>query len=410
MGEFLLSIKQIRREILLISTWFIGVMAIKFTLPILPSIVIDLQTTTTLVKYTISVFLFGKAFGMLFFGPLSEKYGRKIFMLIGLFVFTAGNILAFYSFNIVVLLFARLLQGLGTSASVLIGRAMINDTYKNNKAAIVFSHVFFATSIIICFLPMLGSLITMYFPWQYTFLMMGSYSLVIFIFCFFFLDETHERQPSLILNIKNILLYYKTIISHPLFLGYVLCSIFMIAGESAFNTASSFLLINTLHTSTTNFGILMTSLALGHLIGTLICGKLVKRYNLPIIMGVGVMILAISTTIMAFSINTGFATIPVIIIPMIIYYIGTGFVMTITAVGAVVPFPHLIAISTAASLLLNFTFSAASSAIMRHLSTNTAGPVSLVVAACGISALLSWYFLISPNERMHGVETITANN
>lgn len=383
---------------LLISTWFLGVMAIKFMLPLLPTIAQQFHTSTTLVKYTISIFLFGKAAGMLIFGPLSEKYGRKIFMLIGLGLFSLGNLLAFAAGNIQFLLFARFIQGIGTSATVLIGRAMINDTYKTNKAAVVFSHIFLAASIIISCLPFLGSMIAIHFPWRTAFIIMAAYSVIILVLCFYFLTETHQRQTVITLSLSKIALYYKTVISHPLFLGYVLCSIFMIAGESAFNTASSFLLMTTFHISTKVFGMLMTSLAVGHLIGTLICGKLVKHFDLSKMMGIGVSILAISTLIMAFFVNIGYASVQIIIIPMILFYIGTGFIMTITAVGAVVPFPHLIGISSAASLLLNFSFSALSSTVMSHLSTTTASPISYLIAACGICAFISWLTLIAPNH------------
>jgi len=393
-----LSKKYIHLELLLISTWFIGVMAVQFMLPLLPTIAKQLHASTTLVKYTISIFLFGKAFGMLAFGPLSEKYGRKIFMLTGLGLFTFGNLLALFSTTIEILLFARLIQGLGVSASVLIGRTMINDTYKSNKAAVVFSHIFLVASIIISFLPMLGSLMAMHFYWRTVFLIMGSYTTIIFVLCFFYLNETHTDKGIVALNLPKIFLYYKTIISHPLFLGYVLCSIFMIAGESAFNTASSFLLMQTFNVSTKTFGMLITLLVGGHLIGTLICGKLVKKHDLSSMMGVGVSILLISTLFMVLGIYLGYASVALIIIPMIIYHAGTGFIMTITAVGSVVPFPNLIGISSAASLLLNFTFSALSSAVVSNLSTHTAGPVSLLIFGCGVLAFFSWYGLILPNH------------
>jgi Bcr/CflA subfamily drug resistance transporter len=381
-------------KLLLISTWFLGVMAVKFILPSLPNIAEQLHTTSTLAKYTISIFLFGKAMGMLFFGPLSEKYGRKIFMLIGLILFTLGNMLAFTAHTISILLLARLIQGLGVSATVMIGRAMINDKYKNNKAAIIFSHVFLAASVIIAFLPMLGSIIATDYPWQISFIIMAAYSFIIFIVCLFFLNETHTSHPDVSLNINKVFNYYKTITSHPVFLGYVLCSIFMIAGESAFNTASSFLFIKSYGVSKNTYGMLITCLDLGHLIGTLFCGYLVKKYDLANMMGAGVAILAGSTLFMTVFVNLGYANIPMIIIPMTIYYIGTGFVMTITAVGAATPFPRLIGISSAASLSLNFTFSAISSAIMSHLSTQTAGPVTLLIAGFGLAAFVVWYKLI----------------
>jgi MFS family permease len=172
----------------------------------------------------------------------------------------------------------------------------------------------------------------------------------------------------------------------------------MIVGESAFNTASSFLLIKTYGLSKNTFGLLITSLALGHLFGTLICGRLVKKYDLVSMMGTGVIILAGSTSIMAASAFLGYANVVSLIVPMIIFYIGTGFVMTITAVGAVIPFPKLIGISSAASLSLNFALSTLSSTLTSHLSTQSAIPVSLLIAVCGIAAFLSWYLLIVPNQ------------
>jgi Bcr/CflA subfamily drug resistance transporter len=383
-------------ELLLVSTWFLGVMAVKFMLPSLPTIADQLHTTATLAKYTISLFLFGKATGMLAFGPLSEKYGRKIFMLIGLAVFSIGNIIALISPTIETLLLARLIQGFGVSGTVMVGRAMINDIYKNNKAAVVFSHIFLASSIVIVFLPMVGSFIATHYHWRIAFTIMAVYSSIIFILCLFFLKESHSPRADITLSMRQILTYYKIIASHPLFLGYVLCSIFMIAGESAFNTASSFLLIKTYGISKTYFGMLMTSLAMGHLLGTLICGRLVKKYDLVKMMGTGVIILAGSTSIMALMACMGHVNVPSLIIPMVLFYIGTGFIMTITAVGAAIPFPTLIGMSSAASLSLNFVLSALSSALMSHLSTTSAGPVSLLIAVCGIAAFFSWYLLIVP--------------
>ncbi len=397
-GILLKDKNNINLILLITSTWFLGTMAVQFASPLMPVVAEQFQVSQTLVKYMISVFLFGKAFGMLAFGPLSEKYGRRKCMLIGLLLFSAGNLLAVAAPGIKVLLLARLLQGFGVSATVLMGRVMINDVHKANKAAIMFSHVFFVAAIIITFLPIIGSFIVSNYSWRLSFVVMGLYSFGLFALAFFFLPETLHQGNSLALDFRKIKMYYKTIISHPVFLGYVMCSICMIAGESAFNTASSFLLIKTYGLSVERFGMIMTSLGVGHLVGTKICGTLLKKYDLVGMMGVGVVILAASALFMVTCVYFGYANAYTISIPMIIFYVGTGFVMTITAVGAVVPFPQLIGIASSASLLLNFSFSALSSAIMSHLSTKTAAPVSTLVAICGISSFLLWLFLIIPNR------------
>lgn len=396
--------RTISFELLLISTWFLGVMAVKFMLPSLPNIAEQLHTSDTLAKYTISIFLLGKATGMLAFGPLSERYGRKPFMLLGLALFCLGNMLAFIANSIEFLLFARLIQGFGVSATVMIGRAMVNDIHESKKAVQVFSYIFFVASTIIVFLPTIGGFLATHYPWRIAFFVMAAYSSVIFILSFFYLRETHTPDKEINLHFSQLFTHYKTIIRHPLFLGYVLCSVFMVAGESAFNTASSFLLIKTFGLSKTTFGFLITSLAIGHLIGTLFCGRLVKKYDLANMMGIGVSILAASALIMVSLVYAGQINVWFIMLPMIIFYIGTGFVMTITAVGAVIPFPKMIGISSAASLLINFSCSALSSAIMSHLPTYTAKPMSLLIAACGGLALLAWLFLIRPNKKMNVIK------
>lgn len=385
-------------------------MAVQFAGPLLPIIAEQFKASQTLVKYTISIFLFGKAFGMLAFGPLSERYGRRKFMLIGLVLFAFGNFLAFLSGGITWLLLARLLQGFGVSATVLMGRVMINDMNKENKAAIVFSNIFFAASIIIIFLPIIGSFIVSHYTWQLSFAVMGIYSLFIFVLAFFFLPETQQEGSSMALDFPKIKMYYKTIISHPMFLGYVMCSICMIAGESAFNTASSFLFIKTYDVSIHHYGMVITSLGIGHLVGTKICGFLLKKYNLVKMMGVGVFILAASSLSMMTLVSLGYANAYTLSVPMVVFYVGTGFVMTITAVGVVVPFPNLIGIASSASLLLNFAFSALSSAVMSHLSTKTPEPVSFLITICGVSSLLLWLFLIFPNRNRQLKEILTVEN
>ncbi|OGT57360.1 MAG: hypothetical protein A3F14_06300 [Gammaproteobacteria bacterium RIFCSPHIGHO2_12_FULL_43_28] len=390
-------------ELLLVGTWILGNMSVNFMLPLLPSVAAEFHASPTLVKYSISIFLFGKAAGVLIYGPLSDRYGRRSFMLLGLFLYFIGNAFTFFTSSMTVLLLSRLIQGIGTSATVLMGRVMINDVYKNNKAAMVFSQMFLAASVLISCLPMMASWTASHFDWRFIFLIMAGYGLVMFVLCFLLLDETHHQRDTMNSSFSEIVLHYRAIVSHPLFLGYVLCSLFMVAGESAFNTASSFLLIKGFGVSIYYFGVLMTSLGLGHLVGTLLCGRLVKKYDLVNMMGIGVIILMLSACTMAILVNIGYASVLTIMLPMAIFYVGTGFIMTITAVGVVTPFPKLIATSSAASLLLYFGFSTISSTLMSHLPTTTARPVTLLIAVFGLLAFLAWYVLIVPSRKNEGL-------
>lgn len=385
--------------LLVIGTWILGNIAIIFMLPSLPSIALDLHTTTTLAKYTISIFLLGKATGMLVYGPLSEKFGRRLFVLIGLSLYFLGSVFSSLAPTIYILLGSRLIQGLGTSATILMGRVIINDKFKHNHAARVFSYLFLITSILIGCLPVLGGFVTHYFKWRSIFIVMSIYSGSFFILCFLFLEESLLSFSTERFSLKKTFSHYKTIFSNKLFLAYVLCSGFMVAGESAFNTASPFLLMKTVGVSTQRYGVLMTLLELGHLVGTLLCGWSVKKYHLSTLMTIGVSILAFSSCSMVIFILSDYPSLWVIITSMILFYVGTGFVLTIATVGVVTPFPNLIGVSLAASLLLYFSFSAVSSAVISIIPTTSFEISSMLIGGYGVLALLSWlYFSFSKTE------------
>ena len=123
-GGFMIKKKPAVFELLLVGTWILGNMSVNFMLPLLPSVAAEFHASPTLVKYSISIFLFGKAAGVLIYGPLSDRYGRRSFMLLGLFLYFIGNAFTFFTSSMTVLLLSRLIQGIGTSATVFIGRVI----------------------------------------------------------------------------------------------------------------------------------------------------------------------------------------------------------------------------------------------------------------------------------------------
>src|SRR3954469_12192668 len=97
--------------------------------PALPSIASSLNITTAQVQITLTVYLASFAIGQLIYGPMSDHFGRRRTLLLGLAIFVAGAIACALATSAAVLIAARVLQGLGACAGPALGRAMIRDLY-----------------------------------------------------------------------------------------------------------------------------------------------------------------------------------------------------------------------------------------------------------------------------------------
>ena len=103
--------------------------SVDITLPSLSLIESDLQQTPDIVKMTVTVYLLAFGLGQIFFGPFSDRRGRRVGVLSGLFLYVIGCLISFITPNIEILLIGRFLQGLGVSAGQVIGRAIMRDLY-----------------------------------------------------------------------------------------------------------------------------------------------------------------------------------------------------------------------------------------------------------------------------------------
>src|SRR5450830_1152291 len=105
-----------------------GTLAMHMFVPGLPSAALDFHSSMPIMQMTISLYIFGLAVGQLIYGPLSDAYGRRPVLLIGLGIYTVAGVLAAVAPSVHFLIFTRLLQALGGAAGLVLGRAVVRDT------------------------------------------------------------------------------------------------------------------------------------------------------------------------------------------------------------------------------------------------------------------------------------------
>ncbi len=144
----------------------LGPLSTDMYLPSLPAIAAGLNATTGQTQLTLSAFLLGFAAGQFFYGPISDRVGRKPVLLFGLGLFTLASLVCALSPNIETLIGARFLQALGASGPIVLGRAIVRDFYEGPRAGRELSRMGTIMGVVPALAPILGGIIERFFGWQ----------------------------------------------------------------------------------------------------------------------------------------------------------------------------------------------------------------------------------------------------
>ena len=171
-------------------------LAIDLYLPSLAAIGDELQASSGQVQQTVTVFLAGFALGMLFYGPLSDRYGRRRVIFAGTTVFVAASVACMLAQSIEQLLVFRLLQAFGGGAAAVISRAVVRDLFGETDSARVMAMIAMVTSLAPMVAPLLGAYILELGSWRYEFLALALFGLACTVATYVFLPETLGQGRS----------------------------------------------------------------------------------------------------------------------------------------------------------------------------------------------------------------------
>lgn len=162
-------------------------------LPALPQVMERLQTSQGLVNLSLSLFFVVFALSILLWGPISEKYGRKPILLIGLVFYTLGSIGCALSSNVTMLILSRVVQAFGGGASQAVATAMVKDMYSGRKRESVLAVVMAMVVVAPVVAPVFGAIILKYMPWQAIFWVLAVIGLISLLLSLL-LEETLEEM------------------------------------------------------------------------------------------------------------------------------------------------------------------------------------------------------------------------
>ena len=364
-------------------------MATDLYLPALPALTQAFDAGYSQVQLTLSIFFIGFAIGQLVYGPLSDRFGRKPVLLIGLTIFIISSAAAAFANTIESLIVIRLFQALGGCAGPVLGRAMVRDLYDPQEGGRMLSHIASAMALAPAVAPIIGGFLTALFGWEANFWFLLAYGLLALAVLTFGLPETIRRKNPDATKMGHLIRNYRTLIHHQRWRLYTLICSFIFAGLFAFLSGSSFVLIEYLGVSEQQYGFLFATIVVGYVIGSQMSARLTIRYRAFILIRLGCWVGLIAGAAMLLLSMLGAHSVTSIIAPQFFFMMAVGMVLPLSLAGALAPFPHM---AGAASALLGTTqmlIAAAHGGLVGYLYTGTPTVMASGIAFAGLAAFVA---------------------
>jgi DHA1 family bicyclomycin/chloramphenicol resistance-like MFS transporter len=235
-------------------------------------------TDAATAKLSMSLNALAYALGTLVHGPLSERFGRRPVFLAGLAGFTLFSLLCGLAQSIEQLIAARVLQGLMAAVEGVVVLAVIHDIFTDREQVRAIAWYGVATAVMPAVAPILGGYIFIWFGWRMNFYFLAAVALVTTALIYIFLQESGRRDPDA-LRVREVLGDYLGLLRNHDFLRYTIIGGSTIAFFFAFVTAGPFILIKQYGLPTVYFGYFQGLLVLSYGAGSLLTGRLARRWT-----------------------------------------------------------------------------------------------------------------------------------
>jgi DHA1 family 2-module integral membrane pump EmrD-like MFS transporter len=391
-------------KILLVTVMFAicGMLGLDIHLASLPHIMTYMHTDEQHMQQSVSIFLLGMGGSLLFYGPLSDKYGRKPIVIFGLAFASLSSFISAFSTNITVFLFLRLLQGIGSGVCIGVGRIIIADVLQGDRFSAIGSYFSMFISLSPILAPALGGYIQHWYGWQANFVTLGSILGAALLLYIFMCPETNKHINPNAFSVKGLYQNYKSLLMHPIFVGATLITGIAMAANMAYATISPFIFQIQFHLSPVTYGWLTAIAGVGGFVGKFVTPLSLRTVGSQQTLRIGLVLLFLSGMWMLFFILLKAINIPLIMIAVFFTIFSQSFITPIATSLALSPFHEKR--GTAGALYGSFQMLTAflSSALVGSIAQD--GVIVLAVAYC-ILGFIGISIYISLAKKMRLVST-----
>ncbi|MCY1524777.1 Bicyclomycin resistance protein [compost metagenome] len=367
-------------------------------LPSLPLIARDLGAGESDVQMTISVFLAGLCLGMLGYGPLSDRFGRRRLLLGGIVLYLLASVGCSVADSSTSLILWRFVQALGGAAAAVLARAIVRDLFPLAEAARVLSLMHLVTMFATLVAPLLGSLLADIAGWRAIFAALLGFALVCLLAVTQRIPETHPAD-SRGRSVTDAFRAYWTIATDPRAIGYLLCMGLSFGGMFAFITASPFVYIEFFGVSPRTYAWLFSMNIGGIIVVTWLNARLVGRLGPQRMLGIGSLVALLAGLGLLLCGSSGVGGLPAIAGCLLAYVSVTGLLGANCVASLLALFPRQAGAAAGLAVAGQFAMGAGLSALVGALANGTPLPMCAVVGSAGVGCFLAFLMLRAGNAR-----------
>ncbi|MHA6197495.1 multidrug effflux MFS transporter [Pseudomonas wadenswilerensis] len=363
-----------------------GPLAIDFYLPGFPAMALAFGTDEKHVQATLAAYFLGLSIGQLAYGPIADRFGRRVPLLGGVILFTFASLACAYAPTLDTLVVARFIQALGGCAGMVLSRAIVSDKCDAVGSAKVFSQLMLVMGLAPILAPMLGGLMVNLYGWQSIFLALTLFSALCALAVYRGLPESlpadRPRPP-----LSGALGQYWRLLKDPLFLGHALTGGISMAGMFAYIAGSPFVFIKLYGVPAEHYGWLFGANAAGFILVAQVNARLLAKRGPAFLLARMIWLyLAAGAVLLGISALHTEALWP-LLVPLFV---------CIASLGCIIPNASACAMNgqgaragSASALLgcLQFSVAAGAAALVGVLHDGSAMPMAMVITLCGAAAV-----------------------
>jgi DHA1 family bicyclomycin/chloramphenicol resistance-like MFS transporter len=309
-------------------------------LPTLPALTEGFGAPVSQAQLTLTALFLAFGVSQLFWGPLSDRYGRRPVLLAGMAAYTLASIGCVLAPSMAPLIVWRTVQGAAMGAAVMCGRAIVRDLYQLETGARVMSKGLTGLGVIACACAPLGGLLSDALGWRYALAALAVFGAATLALIALRFEETLPHRNLRALQPATLVRTWWTILRDPTFLTWTLLSTASFAGLFTFLSASSFVFIKVLGLSRTQFGLVMFSMSFVYIAGTFLCRRLLPRVGIRRSVAIAGALTLCGGTLMGVLAMAGLQNGWAIMLPFYLFMLAHGIHQPCSQSGSVAPFPQ----------------------------------------------------------------------
>ena len=388
-----------RMIILLAAVSALGPVGMQILLPALPVIKQKFFVTNDVAQLTLSLSMLAIAIGTLVYGPLSDKFGRKRVMLVGIVITIFGSIVCFVADSIMLLISGRFIQAFGGAVGLVLARAIVRDVYGPEEAARVIATLVMVMVVLPMMSPALGGELMQRFGFESVFIVIAFASAIAFVFLFLWLPETLAK-PVPFEGVKSMLMTFSKLFASRVFCGYAFCVTFVSVVFFSFISAAPEIMVSVLKRPPTEYGYYFIMIPAGFMTGNYVARHYGRTISIDNMIAIGASIGVIGIVLALLLQTLGMSSPVALFLPIALAVFGNGITLPNAQAAAINEFPEYAGTASGLTGFLQMAVSSVAAQAVALVFNGTVYPLlGLMLAASIISLLIFRWGVLNFKKR-----------